>query len=213
MSIDFGMVGPDPWFDAPVRSDGRSPGVNDVAEPDGDRSVAEGPPSVPYEGLILSFDPRWAERFHSIDWLARCGERDLRWSRRARPVRSPGEASERGESIEWENLLLERQNDLTVYLHDHHPGAYRSWNDLVRWARTTVLVPLTPTLERAAASVGLGAGAAPLIRFGLCTVMMAQAYGPLVPDEVRLDLLPVYEAGHLPCGWHGNYPRGRLLYW
>lgn len=26
-----------------------------------------------------------------------------------------------------------------------------------------------------------------------------------------LELLTVYEAGHFPCGWRGNWPQGELL--
>jgi hypothetical protein len=26
-----------------------------------------------------------------------------------------------------------------------------------------------------------------------------------------LELLMVYEAGHFPCGWRGNWPQGELL--
>ena len=30
------------------------------------------------------------------------------------------------------------------------------------------------------------------------------------PARFFLNLLPVFEAGHLPCGWKGRWPRGEL---
>jgi hypothetical protein len=116
----------------------------------------------------------------------------------------------------WENAELEARNQLTVFLALSFPEEDRQWNDVTDDARVGFVDNELPMKLRVALRRH---GLQPVpksivdsVQWNILAAIMEDAYGDLNPPRFFTKLLPIYEAGHLPCGWEGGeYPEGRLI--
>ena len=114
----------------------------------------------------------------------------------------------------WDEVQLEAANRLTRFLSDQHRARYRRWNDIAA-AVGDRLWPLRGAVwQPFAASWGLDPAFADIAGWDVLHAAMEHEYRdcPGRPGFF-LDLLSVYQAGHVPCGWRGGWPAGRLVVW
>jgi hypothetical protein len=155
-----------------------------------------------------------AARIQAIDLFSRIGEPvDLNLSMGVERVGSWPEAVASCSAVHWENVELEAQNQLTSWLHDYDRENYRKWNQLVIDFKATVINPVTEgQLSPFVAARGLPVEVIHCTQWDLLGALMANAY---LPSGHRcfffMELLEVYEAGHFPCGWNGEWPAGKLV--
>lgn len=115
-------------------------------------------------------------------------------------------------STSWGNALLEGNNELSLWLHNHAKDDRRSWNDRVDELKAGLLAELAPSWQTRQEALGLGPPLASTLQWIVLGAALELAYMPLGhPARFFLNLLPVLEAGHLPCGWKGRWPRGELV--
>jgi hypothetical protein len=155
-----------------------------------------------------------AGRLRAIDWFSCCGKPlSLDLSMPTEPVGSWPEAVVNCAESVWENVELEAQNQLTLWLHQNDRKNYRKWNALVDQHKAAVLEPLTeekwiPYQQ----AHGLTMAIVHSVQWDILGALMANSY---LRNGHRcgffLELLWVYEAGHFPCGWHGEWPQGKLV--
>ncbi|OON69090.1 hypothetical protein B0919_10290 [Hymenobacter sp. CRA2] len=111
-------------------------------------------------------------------------------------------------AVVWENFTLEAQNRLTVFLHLKHNRQYQNWNTLVD-AYKQELQFLPPLAQRFATANDLEplpfAHDCQWIFLGLCMENHYSQLDARVPITFQ-RFLPLYEAGHVPCGWEGEAP-------
>ncbi|SDI60146.1 hypothetical protein SAMN05216588_12026 [Pseudomonas flavescens] len=144
------------------------------------------------------------ERLSRIDWFANIGS----------PTRLAGvrqaAAQELGRllaSDTWEAATLEARNAITARLARLHPRDYQAWNDLAGQAEAA-LRPIWQDLPAALAEATLLAD----LQWILHAYLMEAAYSRQLAQPLFFDdLLKVYEAGHIPCGWDGEWPTGQLV--
>jgi hypothetical protein len=155
-----------------------------------------------------------ASRLRAINWFSRCGEPlSLDLSMEIEQVRSWREAIESCKDGVWENVQLEAQNQLTVWLHQHDRQKYQEWNKLVDKHKAAVVKKLTeekwvPYQRRH----GLEMAFVHSVQWDVLGALMENTYlGSGHQCFFFLELLSVYEAGHFPCGWRGEWPRGKLI--
>ena len=153
-------------------------------------------------------------RVKAIEWFAHCGEPaafDLTMS--VETVRDWPQAMAACQTPSWEDIELEAQNQLTVELHSIARERYQQWNDIVRTFKDDLLTPLSETVwqpfqERR----GLPITLVHCVQWDILGALMENAYmGSNHGAFFFLELLSVYEAGHFPCGWRGEWPEGQLL--
>lgn len=155
-----------------------------------------------------------ASRINTVDWFSHCGERcSLALSMEPRWVTSWSQAIETCKELVWENVQLEAQNQLTLWLHLNDHENYQKWNEIVAAHKTAVVNPIT---EKAIAPFqnrhGLDAVLVHSVQWDMLGAMMENSYMTSGHSAFFfLELLIVYEAGHFPCGWEGEWPVGRLL--
>lgn len=175
-------------------------------------TIANPPPGFESKHRFVSSDiPR---RLSEVDWFCNCGSPphlDLTMALRA--VDSWHAALESAATIDWENVELEAQNQLTMWLHGHDNDNYQQWNVIVQSHKDTVLNPLIEEtirpfrVENALDEVLIAA-----VQWDILGALMENSYlhsGHSV--FFFLELLRVYEAGHFPCGWIGDWPSGELI--
>ena len=113
----------------------------------------------------------------------------------------------------WENVELEAQNQLTLWLHLHDHAQYQKWNDIADRHKASVVNPLMeqvviPYHEKHGLDIALVHG----VRWHILGALMENSYLSSGHQAFFfLELFLVYEAGHFPCGWLGEWPRGSLL--
>jgi hypothetical protein len=155
-----------------------------------------------------------AERVRAIDWFSHCGEPlDLDLTMEVEQVRSWSKAMKACASQTWENAELGAQNQLTLWLHNNDRENYQEWNKLVEQFKAEVVNPLTeekwvPFQQKH----GLGITLVHSVQWNILSALMENAYlGSGHRCFFFRELLWVYEAGHFPCGWRGEWPQGKLV--
>ena len=144
------------------------------------------------------------ERLLRIDWFANIGK----------PASLAGvrqiEQSDLGSSLAsdaWEATTLEARNAITGRLARLHPIKYQAWNELAGQAKTA-LQPLWQKLPVALADNATLAD----LQWILHAYLMEAAYREVLLQPLFFDsLIKVYEAGHIPGGWDGEWPNGQLV--
>jgi hypothetical protein len=162
-----------------------------------------------------SFAPRDIPgRLRAIEWFSRCGE-PLSLTLSMPVVRVTGWPEAVASCMDgvWENVELEAQNQLTLWLHQHDRQNYQRWNDLVDRFKSAVLNPLTEERwEPYRRRNGLDVAVVHSAHWDVLGALMENVY---LRSGHRcfffLELLSVYEAGHFPCGWVGEWPQGNLV--
>jgi len=151
-------------------------------------------------------------RLAGIPWCAQCGQgpRPFDLPLRVTWLKKGTEVAVRLASTSWANALLEARNELSSWLHHNAHDDYRSWNERVKRLKAGVLAEVEPAWHDKQKELGHGlVSTLQWIILGAALELDYLAFGH--PARFFLNLLPVLEAGHLPCGWEGRWPRGELL--
>ncbi|MBN2384552.1 hypothetical protein JXQ70_16890 [bacterium] len=155
-----------------------------------------------------------AQRIKNVDWFSACGKSFTgEVSMPIQPVSSWAQAQRSCRSELWENVQLEAQNQLTIWLHHNDRTNYQKWNDLVTGFKSSVINPLVDGHIRTFLEEhGLDGAIEHCVSWDLLAALMENAYfGSGHKVFFFLELLTVYEAGHFPCGWEGDWPEGELM--
>jgi hypothetical protein len=113
----------------------------------------------------------------------------------------------------WENVELEARNQLTIRLHQRDRENYQNWNTLVAEHKAGVLDRLTdekwiPYQQ----SRGLDIAVVHSVQWDVLGALMEDSYlGSRHRCFFFVELLSVYETGHSPCGWRGEWPQRTLV--
>ncbi|UOQ55549.1 hypothetical protein [Hymenobacter cellulosivorans] len=121
-----------------------------------------------------------------------------------RRLPSSQEVNKHLHSITWENFTLEARNRLTMYLSKKHPKEDRLWNAITE-AYKPELSYFKPTIEKYMREYHLDDAFAHDFDWNILGMCMENHYQKIAPrlPSFFLDFLPLYEAGHIPCGWEG----------
>jgi hypothetical protein len=153
-------------------------------------------------------------RLKTINWFANVGKPlQLDVTMPVEQVKSLAQAAKHLASLSWFNTMIDSQNQLTGYLHEHHLDRYREWNKINTKFQREVIVPLTKKhWEPFRKQHGLDAKCLVPIQMSVRMAFMENAYLDCKHGSFfNSELLRVYEAGHLPCRWKGRWPQGTLL--
>lgn len=113
------------------------------------------------------------------------------------------------ESEEWENVTLEARNNITGWLAKKHVNAFLEWNKLADAAAIIIESKIVPQIPL------IGGNQKALlsnIKWDLLNYLLEDAYSPLLNKSLFfMNLISIYEQGHMPCGWAGQWPQGELI--
>jgi hypothetical protein len=161
-------------------------------------------------------DEAFAAELRGVRWFASVGQppaADLPFD--PLPVSSWAEGVEHFADPPWDEIQLAARNELTGYLSQHQRERYRQWNEITRGAKVRLIGPLTESVWVPFASrYGLGPEFVSSVSWDVLAAVMAHEYrGCRGRPVFLLDLLRVFRAGHVPCGWYGEWPSGRVVVW
>lgn len=141
-------------------------------------------------------------------WFCRVGVRD---TESAEVLPSWSAAVESCSSVEWENLCLEAVNRYCEKLVERAPDRFRLWNAVVNEVKPAVQELVRekagPTIERHSLPKVVG----DCIEWDVLHVCMEAEYADIYPPGFFASQAYWYVQGHFPCGWRGDFPKGKLV--
>ncbi|WP_254508446.1 hypothetical protein [Anatilimnocola floriformis] len=154
-----------------------------------------------------------AERLKAIDWFANCGKPAvLDLTMPVVQVASWKEAVASCQEAEWENAQLEARNQLSGWLHVHARKEFQEWNNRVDQHKVILASLIDTHWKPCFDSRNLPDELLHTIKWDILLALTEESY---LSTGHRCfffhELLLVYEAGHFPCGWIGEWPAGKLV--
>lgn len=163
----------------------------------------------------MKLDECFMEKLQSLSWFCKCGTPlPFDW---AVSAASTKEVLKSISSLKWENKVLEIQGDVTEQLSNRSTTGggreYQEWNNLVDDFKKRYIPQLKEQWGIALTPSGLNTSSVLNdISFNILSIAVIDAYKMIVPTPpFFLQLIEVYEAGHLPCGWKGKKDTGKLI--
>ena len=117
------------------------------------------------------------------------------------------EAEKNINSLKWENFVLEKDGDFSVYLFINHSDIYKHWNSLANNAKEEIIPEIEARLDNLVGEGKLVASMKDQILFdiiGLAIYLTIKKEVPQVESRFFDDLYALYQAGYIPCGYAGG---------
>lgn len=114
------------------------------------------------------------------------------------------EAEKNINSLKWENFVLDKRGDFTVYLFKNHGDIYKHWNELVDSVKEEIIPEIEARLDNLIAEGKLVASMKDQIKFdivGLAIYLTIKKEIPQAESTFFDDLYALYQAGYIPCGF------------
>ena len=114
------------------------------------------------------------------------------------------EAEKNINSLKWENFVLDKRGDFTVYLFKNDGDMYKHWNELVESAKKEIIPQIEEGLDKLITDSKLLASMKSQIEFdiiGLALYLTIKKELPQAESTFFDDLYALYQAGYIPCGF------------
>ena len=117
------------------------------------------------------------------------------------------EAEKNINSLKWENFVLEKDGDFSVYLFKNQSDIYKHWNSLANNAKEEIIPEIEARLDNLIGEGKLVASMKDQILFdiiGIASYLTIKKEVPQAESTFYDDLYALYQAGYIPCGYAGG---------
>ena len=117
------------------------------------------------------------------------------------------EAEKNINSLKWENFVLEKDGDFSVYLFKNQSDIYKHWNSLGISAKEEIIPEIEARLDNLIGEGKLVASMKDQILFdiiGIARYLTIKKEVPQAESTFYDDLYALYQAGYIPCGYAGE---------
>ena len=115
-------------------------------------------------------------------------------------------------SSEWENVRLDTLNILRQKVLSQNQVRFNQWNNHVRSLKPSLNDLIRRKSETIVRQEKLPMEFIGNIYTDFLGVAMEAEYSDVVPSGFySIVILDCYLKGHIPCGWEGDFPQGRLI--
>ena len=144
------------------------------------------------------------ETLKNINLFLNCGEpKDLGFN--YVQVNSLGEALSLAQDVSWENIVLEKREDLRLEIKEKEPNEYKNWNNIAKEAREFISSSLSPKWKIFIEKNNLGKEFYDSVHWDTINIILVNKFVKLSKNQEFYDqLLKVYLAGKFPCGWNNG---------
>lgn len=159
----------------------------------------------------MILEKEFVESILNCQWLQRCGQIDS-LGFEVEYLDNKKEVEKNINSVKWENICLDKKGDFTTYLFKNHKADYNKyWNVEVETIKEQYLSKITEKVNMALTNSGLSVDILDDINMNLLSIFMLEYYSEYYSCDFYNKMLKIYLAGHLPCGWIGEYPDGKFI--
>lgn len=147
------------------------------------------------------------------EWLQYCGEQQrTQYDFDVLFYQNATKAMDTITTIKWENICLNESGNITSYLAIHNKEEYnKNWNQLVRRVKIEVFPQIVEKIQEGIRLKCLPDSIINDIKFNLVNILVSDAFSNHYRSEFYHQMYQIYISGHLPCGWDGEYPSGRII--
>ena len=114
------------------------------------------------------------------------------------------EAEKSINSLKWENFVLEKGGDFSVYIFKNHSDIHKHWNSLGISAKEEIIPEIEARLDNLIGEGKLVASMKDQILFdiiGIARYLTIKKEVPQAESTFYDDLYALYQAGYIPCGY------------
>ena len=107
-------------------------------------------------------------------------------------------------SLKWENFVLEKGGDFSVYIFKNHGDIHKHWNSLAISAKEEIIPAIEARLDNLIAEGKLVVSMKDQIKFdiiGMARYLTIKKVLPQAESPFFDDLYALYQAGYIPCGY------------
>ena len=112
-------------------------------------------------------------------------------------------------SLKWENFVLEKGGDFSVYIFKNHSDIHKHWNSLGISAKEEIIPEIEARLDNLIGEGKLVASMKDQILFDIIGIARYLTIKNVVPQAESTfydHLYALYQAGYIPCGYtKGHY--------
>lgn len=158
----------------------------------------------------MEIDTNLYNELLTIDWLSQCGNSiDGLYEFEVYQIKDVNKAIKEVAKTKWSNISLEAQNELTAFLFLNHKDEYnKNWNVQVKKIRDE----LNPRLVEILHSKNIQIEFINDIKWNMISILMLSYYSKYgFQSKFFEHILAIYKSGHIPCGWQGKYPNGKVM--
>lgn len=148
------------------------------------------------------------EKLRQAKWFRCVGVHD---TEAAKVLSSWYEAIESCSSPDWEELCMEAANQYRERLAERSPEQFRRWNEIVLEIKPRVQVLVLEKTKQVLEENDLSKVFVDTVNWDILHVSMEAEYAEIYPPGFFASQAHWYTKGHFPCGWHGEFPNGKLV--
>lgn len=161
----------------------------------------------------ISMHPRTAatlDQLERVDWFTCVGVND---TATAVVLSSWQDAIEHCASTEWENLCLEAANQYCERLVERSRERFNKWNDIAVELKETTEPYVRRKIDSVVRANNLPKVFENMVQWDILHLCMEAEYADVYPPGYFASQGYWYSKGHFPCGWEGEFPKGkRIIY-
>lgn len=148
------------------------------------------------------------EELECANWFACVGKKD---TTAAIVLSSWHEAIDSCGSVEWQNLCLEAANQYRVRLVERSKECFVRWNEIANEIKTTTVPLVRRKIEDVVHEQDLPQVFEHMVQWDILHVCMEAEYADVYQPGYYASQAYWYVKGHFPCGWDGEFPKGKLI--
>ena len=156
----------------------------------------------------------YVNRIIQCDWLARCGFID-QFDFDVKYLPDWMGVEKRIGTDEWADDCMDRRNDFTLYLFQNCGDLYDNyWNEEVMLIREKYTSFIVQKIDRYLSEKGLRhliSDVTADIEMNVISILMLEYFSEYFHSDFFDQMLKIYLAGHIPCGWEGSYSGGKFI--
>jgi len=160
----------------------------------------------------MNIDNALYEKLLNCNWFGNCGTREsIDFGFEVSLVTNEKEMKKNIISLKWENVCLEENGNLTSFLYQNHKNEYNKyWNSEIELIKKEYLPSiLDKIIEKNKKRLLIEI--LDDVKMNIIFILMADFYSEFYKADFFITLLEIYLSGHLPCGWNGSYPEGKIM--
>ncbi|MCT4583982.1 MAG: hypothetical protein N4A54_03570 [Peptostreptococcaceae bacterium] len=164
------------------------------------------------EELILEDMEDMIQKLKEIPWFENCQQSDAISKFDISYCNSVNSTIKHCSSIRWENLLLDKSEDISCHIIVNGIKTKYKWNDVVKTISKYILPKILNYVENKWIDK-YEKNEKIRIEFNsvLMNFLLAHIFSKYKEEPFHDELLKIYEQGYFPCGWKGTYPEGKII--
>jgi hypothetical protein len=149
------------------------------------------------------------DQLEAFDWFEQVGARTQ--SVEIVSLKSWSEAMECLSDPVWENLCIEAANQYRERLQERAPDRFQQWNSIVEETKVRTVPLVRRKLSKVMSANNLPSLFEDSVQWDILHLCMEAEYADVYPPGFYASQAYWYTQGHFPCGWKGDFPKGKLV--